>query len=205
MKRSKKIMMTTMLTGAVFALSACQTEPPEQAYNFSSAEKCYNEIPDGVWMDEWKPICDEGFETAKKSHEMEAPRYALSGSDGDDLCEEVHGDDQCYQMTDSSGNSWFVPFMAGYLIHSAFDSSSNKYKYGYSSSKPLYKTKSGGYTNSSFAYSTSRLNGVNRVSSNPTRYTTSAPKTYTKAPTIRSTGGFGASSTSSRSTSSFGG
>lgn len=204
MKRSKKIMMTTMLTGAAFALSACQTEPPEKAYNFSSPDACYNQIPEGTWMDEWKPVCDEAFENAKTAHEVEAPRYALSGSDGDDLCEEVHGDDQCYQMTDSSGNSWFVPFMAGYLISSAFDSSSNKYKYGYASSKPLYKTSSGGFTNSSFAYSTSRLNTSSRVSSNPTRYTTSTPKTYTSAPAIRSTGGFGASSTSSRS-GSFGG
>lgn len=194
-------MMTTMLTGAVFALSACQTEP-EQAYNFSNVEKCYSEIPDGVWMKEWKPICDESYKNAKTSHELEAPRYAQAGSDGDDLCEEVHGDDQCYKMTDSSGNSWFVPFMAGYLIHSAFDSRTNKYAYGSSSAKPLYKTSTGGYTNSTFAYNTSRLNSASRVSSNPTRYSTpSTPKTYTSAPTIRSSGGFGASSTSSRSAS----
>lgn len=214
MKRSAKIMTTTVLTGAVFALSACQEEQ-NQAMNFSGAAQCYQQRPSDVGFSDWRQICDDAEENATEAHEAEAPRYALSGSDGDDLCEEVHGDDQCYRISDNSGNSWFVPFMAGYVVSSMMDNSGSRY-YGYSNSRPLYRTSSGGYTNSNFKYTTSRLNSTTAVRTNPTSYRApTKPKTYSAVPaaskmtstSIRSTGGFGASSTrsvSSRS-SSFGG
>lgn len=203
MKRSNKILMTTMLTGAVFALSACQTEQ-NQAMNFSGAAQCYAERPDDVGFSEWADICDQAEENATEAHEAEAPRYAASGDDGDDLCEEVHGDNQCYQMTDSDGNSWFVPLMAGYFISSMINNNGNR-TYGYSDSRPLYRTTSGGYTNGTFSYNTNRMNGVQPVRGNPTSYTApSTPRTYSNTAAVRSSGGFGSSSTAGRSTS-FGG
>lgn len=230
MKMSKKIMLTTVLTGSIFMLSGCLEESPKfENMSFSSTDSCIRGKPSDVKNDiesseEWDMMCNTSYKEAVEAHEKEAPRY--TGDDAKKLCEEQHGDGKCYSPADiaqtgttsdetpssvageaaattaSSSGNWFMPFMAGWMVSSLLDSGTRTYQS--SLARPLYNASGGGYYNSN-GYRYNNLNSTRTSRTSATTYTRTTPTTYNSR-TVRSTGGFGASRTSSYSSSrSYGG
>ena len=88
---------------AAVCLSACGEEKQE-ATIYTSANECINENPDAVEQ------CTTAYEEAVKEAERTAPKY---NSQQD--CEYDFGVDRCRTHSSGSG-SFFIPFMAGYMI-----------------------------------------------------------------------------------------
>lgn len=201
MKRSTLIMTTAILAGTIF-LAGCEDSKKPEALSFKSMEQCMYQRPLDQNELDWEKICEDAMEAAQKEHERTAPRYAPSGSDGDDLCEQEHGDDACYERKDADGNSFWTPFLAGYVVSSMLNNNGQRI-YHYSKSQPMYYSKgdrkmytaSGGYAATTFGRSS-----VSRSAVSPVR---STPKLTTPV-SIKSTGGFGRSATAARG-GSFGG
>lgn len=201
MKRSTLVMTTALLSGAVF-LSACNDDRND-TINFQTVSQCMQQRPAGEDFDSWEDICENAIENAKAQHERTAPRYAPTGSDGDDLCEEYHGDDQCYKVTDNNGNSFWMPFLMGYVVSSALDSSGKRY-YTPSKSQPLYySSKQKSYMTSTGSFTTAKAYGRSTVSSRALTPPKTTPKISTPT-SVKSSGGFGASRSVSGGRSSFG-
>lgn len=201
MKRSTLTMTTAILAGAVF-LAGCKDSKEPEALSFKTMEQCMYQRPLEKNEAEWKVICDRAMLAAQKEHERTAPRYAPSGSDGDDLCEEEHGDDACYERKDENGNSFWTPFLAGYVVSSMLDNAGHR-NYSYSKTQPMYYSKSdrkmytasGGYAATTFGRSSVSRNAISPVRSTPK---------ITTPVSIKSSGGFGRSATAARG-GSFGG
>jgi uncharacterized protein YgiB involved in biofilm formation len=88
---------------AAICLTACGEEQQE-ANIYTSANDCISHNPDAVEQ------CNTAYEEAVQEAERTAPRY---NSQQD--CEYDFGVDRC-RTHSSSGGSFFIPFMAGYMI-----------------------------------------------------------------------------------------
>lgn len=114
-KRSRSINLHAMRKGfavkplalgiASVFLSACGSEK-EQATIYNNIDDCATQNP------EFTAECKTAFEQAQKEAERTGPRYN-STSD----CEYDFGYNQCRQVN-SGGSSFFMPFMAGYMLSS---------------------------------------------------------------------------------------
>lgn len=182
MKRTRHIALGLMLGTAGMVLSGCEDDPDVAAKNFESVDAC---VADGSYGYQ---ACRDAFSQAKAEHEAYGPRY-----EDKVLCEEEFGPGQCTSSS-SGGSSFFMPFMAGYLVSEVIDELGDAAKKK-SYSKPVYRSKDGDWLGSGGV--------VLRPSSSgfavPKSTITSAPKSapvFTKT-TVRSTGGFGASGRSS--------
>lgn len=88
---------------AAVCLTACGEEK-QDATIYTSANDCINDNPDAITQ------CTTAYEEALKEAERTAPRY---NSQQD--CEYDFGVDRC-RTHSSGGGSFFIPFMAGYMI-----------------------------------------------------------------------------------------
>lgn len=198
MKRTttSRVIACLVLGTSAFALSGCQSNNSD-AVLFDSDLDCQTSdtLPEGMTPAQ----CEEQKVAAKAEYLETAPRY-----DALDVCEEQHGVGNCEvdPAITSSGGSSFMPFMAGYMISNVLNNNSSSY-----ASRPLVPTSSGKFSTTDNRARVSSLNGNLKVA-NKTLLAKPAA-TLGKPPmtraTIRSTGGFGKSSTSSFSRSSFGG
>lgn len=197
MKKRSKFVALTLLGTSALALAACE-EDRVQASVFQSEAACIAESmkPDADFD---KDDCEDAFEEAERLHARTAPRYESLA-----LCEAEHGPGQCGGDTtiinNNGGGSSFMPFMIGYMMAGGFDSSSKSRHY--SSTQPVYKTKSGMYA-SATGTRFSSLNTTSLVSKSAVKAkpaTTIGKPPMTKA-TVTSRGGFGASRTASTSSS----
>lgn len=100
MKHSITFKMAVLGAG-VLTVGACG-ESKEEVLTYQSVEAC---IAAGV-QDE--PTCRAEFGKAKAVHEEVAPRYQTSSN-----CYADYGRDRCYR---SSTGSYWLPFMAGYML-----------------------------------------------------------------------------------------
>ena len=127
-KRSKNIDLNRMRKGfiakplalgvASIMLSACGSER-EDAVIYTSLEDCTQDYPDDVER------CEAADKTAVDEAMRTSPRFS---SEYD--CEHEFGPNQCQYVNNSSG-SFFLPFMAGYMVSSLL--SPSRYY-----SQPLY-------------------------------------------------------------------
>lgn len=122
MKRSRRLVVTTLMAGAGVSMSACgpdaappsaqwnappavQTDLGERvaAYTYSNLQACKdaNELPDQA--------CEEGAQAAIRDQEK-APRFAEQAS-----CEEVYGQGQCVPRN-QGGGGFFTPLLTGFVI-----------------------------------------------------------------------------------------
>jgi len=111
-KRSKSINLTSMrksfsvkplaLGVAAIFLSACGDK--QEAAVFTSVNDCTNANP------EFAAQCKTAYEDALQEAERTGPKY---NSQRD--CESEFGSNQCTTVRSSSG-SFFMPFMAGYML-----------------------------------------------------------------------------------------
>lgn len=113
MKRSRHITLVSVLSMGV-ALAACSEQ---------QAQNPNNPLPDNDTLYSDLNACkrvysEEDCKTyelyAHTEHEKTAPRYA--GASAAQTCEQQHGVGKCTEKRDSQGNSFFMPFMMGYLM-----------------------------------------------------------------------------------------
>lgn len=129
------------IAASSLALAGCAGEPPGEVM-FTSAEQCIE-----AGMDQ--QVCLAGYQDAMQAHWQNAPRF-----DGLAACEAEYGAGQCGEApaaVTSGGGSFFVPFLAGYMMSSALNNLSDygAYRrqrelngYGYGTS-PIYRNRSG--------------------------------------------------------------
>ena len=132
MKRTKHINLNSMRKGfnvkplalgvASVILSGCGGEK-EDATIYTSLEDCKQDFPDAVER------CEAAYQTAVDEAMRTSPRFS---SEYD--CEHEFGPNQCQYVNNSSG-SFFMPFMAGYMVSSLL--SPSRYY-----SQPLYTSYS---------------------------------------------------------------
>lgn len=120
MKRSKHITLVSVLSVGV-ALAACSEQ---------QAQNPNNPLPDNDTLYSDLNACkrvysEEDCKTyelyAQTEHEKTAPRYA--GASAAQTCEQQHGVGKCTEKKDSQGNSFFMPFMMGWLMGGGANSS----------------------------------------------------------------------------------
>ena len=112
-KRSKKIDLNRMRKGflpkplalgiATVFLSAC-ADDRQDATVYQTPQDCVDDNP------QFAQECQSAYEEALAEAQRTGPKY---GSQRD--CEYEFGSNQCRYVETSSG-SWFMPFMAGYML-----------------------------------------------------------------------------------------
>lgn len=126
MKKSTKLTLTIMAATSGLSLSAC-SDNTQEAKQYSSLEECKS---GSDFTDEQ---CEESYQAAQKLHEQNSPRYASRG-----LCEGEFVVGQCEQRVNNNGQSFWSPFLAGYLVSNII---SDRGSYRYAS--PYYAGSGG--------------------------------------------------------------
>ena len=129
MKRSKRVVLTTLAAAGVVAVQGCGgnsdwgDEPGVDTMPFASVAECAasGTIPAAT--------CQAAYADALGNHEQAAPRFATQP-----LCEEEFGQGQCQPRVAGNSNYW-VPilggFMVGQMVGGDFDIDGRKrYRYG---------------------------------------------------------------------------
>ena len=133
MKRSRSIELALM--GAVpLLLAACDQprEPARPALLYQSLQQCISEGKVSV------DVCRTTYEQALEAQERLAPHYGSLAE-----CAQQFGYDQCRSVVQSSGDHWFMPALAGFLIGRALDTNRGPgYVYGWNG-RPIYRTRGG--------------------------------------------------------------
>lgn len=119
MKRSRKLVLTTLMAAGGVSLTACGDSPaeavidqgkPTDAYAYQSLQECLdkNEVPDSA--------CETAQKNAKDDENAEA-RYADSKT-----CEDVYGPGQCVPRSSVNGQgSFWGPLVAGFVVGRMLD------------------------------------------------------------------------------------
>lgn len=199
MKRNRLTRPATIgLIGlTAFTLAACQEEVLEVPM-ISSASECTTSIP-GATPEECKAAIDQ----AHAEHQATAPRY-----DAVAVCEEQHGAGNCVADNSSGGGSIFMPILMGYMMGSLMSKLGGGAAAGAANARsvPMYPGAGGGLQTADGSTKVASGSGTAKVGPQAFK---AQPTTLGKAPmssaTVRSTGGFGNSTTSGGRTSSGGG
>lgn len=120
MKRSRKLVLTTLMAAGGVSLTACGDNPADnvridqgpstEAYTYTSVQACKdeNKVPDDA--------CDAAEKKSKDDQNAEA-RYADSKT-----CEDVYGAGQCVPRSSASGGgSIWGPLVAGFVVGRMMD------------------------------------------------------------------------------------
>ncbi|MBZ7927769.1 DUF1190 domain-containing protein [Ensifer adhaerens] len=154
--RTPPVLALGTIAVSSLALASCGGKLPVEDVMFSSVDQCVQ-----AGMDE--QVCRAGYQDAMRVHLAGAPRFDRLAA-----CEAEYGWAQCTQAraADGSGSagSFFIPFMAGYLLSTGIEKIDDYYKYrrkeeeqegsgagsgsgsgggGHYGSSPIYKTRSG--------------------------------------------------------------
>jgi uncharacterized protein YgiB involved in biofilm formation len=209
-KRSRQIAMTTVMCGASVSLMACDGQdaartaqwqaPPAQveqgqavkAFAYPTLQACFDA------KDMSQDQCREAALAAIKDNEKAAPRYAEQGS-----CEQVYGAGQCVPRSNQGGGSFFTPLLTGFVVGQMLNG-------GFRGTGLYHDQRDGGYYTGyggklGTDYRTGRTQiGVNGIDP-PAAIKASPPKIQTRT-SVLSRGGFGGRmSSSSYSSSHWGG
>jgi uncharacterized protein YgiB involved in biofilm formation len=121
MKRSRSLVLTSMMAGGGLALQACDNAPPAtqwadppaatagaqtDAQAFTTVEECR---ASGLTAAQ----CDTAYREALADNEANAPRFAEQQS-----CEEQYGAGQCVPR---GNGSFFTPLLTGFIIGQALN------------------------------------------------------------------------------------
>lgn len=139
--RHRPLLVLGTIATSSLALSGCAGEPPGEVL-FTNAQQC---IEAGMSQE----VCQAGYQDAVQAHIEGAPRF-----DGLAACEAEYGVDQCTVApagATGGGGSFFMPFLAGYVMSSAIGNLTDysNYRrqrqaegYGYGST-PIYRNRAG--------------------------------------------------------------
>lgn len=103
-------------------LAACSSDR-QDAVVYNNADDCAQDNP------EQRQACETAYQQALAEAERTGPKYSTQSD-----CESEFGSNQCRYVNNSSG-SFFMPFMAGYMVSNLL--SPNRYMY-----QPLFSSYS---------------------------------------------------------------
>jgi uncharacterized protein YgiB involved in biofilm formation len=179
MKRSKRVVLTTLTIAGVAAVQGCGSGdwgdgPAVEAFPYNSVTECTRA---GVLP---ASECESAYSEAVASHEQTAPRFESRA-----LCEEQFGAAQCQPRQTSQGGVW-MPMLTGFMIGRMFDSQ-NRMGYRHAG---LYRSRRDDrwYTGGGAALRSG--GGGWQAGASSFDRPTSAPPIHTRS-SIASRGGFG--------------
>lgn len=195
MKRSRSIVLTSLMAGAGVSISACDNatqwgdgqsarQAQSQAVAYRSLEECKS---GGTPADQ----CEAAYTQAKADNDANAPRFNERQS-----CEARYGVDQCVPRAQAGGGNVFVPLLAGFMISRALNGGGFG---GGMFGAPVYRDRGGGFIGGGSyggyggAYGRSYSGGQPRVGygggyQSPSVY---APSRVQSRSAVISRGGFG--------------
>jgi len=188
MKRSKNMVLTTLVAAVGVTLTACDNSTPQlpqwgdgshgkpvAAVSYTSVADC--KAKGRIPADE----CQAAYLQAQKANDANAPRFENRGS-----CEQRFGIDQCVPRNGLNG-SFFTPLLTGFIVGQALNNFGGGYR-----GAPLYRDRDGGYYGGAgvpiFRDSTSGRTSIGTEAFNSTA---SAPARVQSRSAIISRGGFG--------------
>ena len=132
MRRSKSLVLTSLMATSGLSLSACDAGPPtDSAWLNSPPAAASPRAIDGQQYPSLQAChdadrvadveCDRAFARA----EAEAPRYADRQT-----CEANYGVDQCVPRSQAGGGSVFMPLLTGFMVGQALNSFGSHGYYG---------------------------------------------------------------------------
>ncbi|MEO8114878.1 MAG: DUF1190 domain-containing protein [Phenylobacterium sp.] len=122
MKRSRRLVMTTLMATASVSLTACgdgggqhgatvtiDQGPPVDAYTYTSVQACRDagQVPDEA--------CERAETAAASDQDRNGPRF-----DEQRTCEDVYGQGQCVPRGQGGGGVW-GPLLAGFVVGRMMD------------------------------------------------------------------------------------
>ncbi|MGV2124855.1 DUF1190 domain-containing protein [Agrobacterium vitis] len=148
--RRPPILALGTIAASSMLLSGCGEDAPTER-TFTSVDQCISQGMD-------REVCQTAYQDAVKAHMANAPRF-----DGMAACEAEYGAKQCVQQTASNtdgtngSGSFFMPFMAGYLLSSTINNIGDYNRYRRESTQgssygggsfggggtPIYRNRSG--------------------------------------------------------------
>lgn len=178
MKRSRTIMLTSLMAGAGVSLTACDgNDPggkPVDALSYTSVAACK---ADGQMTPE---ACDKAYADAQKANEANAPRFDQRQS-----CEEQYGVDQCVPR---NNGSFFTPLLTGFIVGQALNNLGGG---GYRGA-PMYRDRYGSYYGGGgVPFGRNYVNGRTRIGSDAFNPAVRAPTRVQSRSAVISRGGFG--------------
>ncbi|TXC70635.1 DUF1190 domain-containing protein [Sphingomonas ginsenosidivorax] len=176
MKRSRSIVLTTLIAGSGVSLSACDGDvggKPVDALSYRTVAECRQAgtIPAAQ--------CDTAFAQAQKANDQNAPRFGDRAS-----CEAQFGEAQCQLR---NNGSFFTPLLTGFIVGQMLNGGG-----GYRGA-PMYRDRNGNYFGGaggmlSRNYTTGRTQ-IGSDAFNPAAR--SAPARVQSRSSVISRGGFG--------------
>ncbi|MDB5683956.1 MAG: hypothetical protein JWM38_1717 [Sphingomonas bacterium] len=175
MKRSRTIVLTTLMAGTGVSLTACDGDAvgkPVDALSYTSVAECRaaGALPPAD--------CDAAYAQAQKANAENAPRY------GDrQTCEEQYGVAQCVPR---NNGSFFTPLLTGFIVGQALNNIG-----GYRGA-PMYRDRDGNYYGGAGGrISRDYVSGRSRVGSEAFNPAARAPTRIQSRSAVISRGGFG--------------
>lgn len=124
-----KIVNITALAVLIAAgLSGCVDDNDGFSSGSSTSDAPFTTVQECVDNGNSQDVCQRAYDQASTAYQS-APHYATQ-----DDCYAKYGPNGCQQYHDSNGNSWFMPFMIGYMLGN-----------NHSTYVPVYRSYSGGY------------------------------------------------------------
>lgn len=137
MKRSRSLVLTSLMAGAGVSISACDQSAAQwgdpgagaqQAVAYRSLQECK------AAGDATPEQCETAYTQAQAANAANAPRF-----NDRQTCEQRYGVDQCVPRAQTGGGSVFVPLLAGFLVGRALNGGG-----GYLGA-PVYRDRYGGF------------------------------------------------------------
>lgn len=175
MKRSRSIVLTTLMAGTGVSLTACDADggKPVDAVSYTSVAECRaaGAIPASE--------CDTAYAQAQKANEANAPKF------GDrQTCEEQYGVSQCVPR---NNGSFFTPLLTGFIVGQALSNIGGGYR-----GAPMYRDRYGDYYGGAGArINRDYLTGRTRIGSDAFNPAARAPTRVQSRSAVISRGGFG--------------
>lgn len=187
MKRSKSVVLTTMLAGA--SLAGCDGGAaqgpqwgdgngggkPVEAVSYTSVEEC--RVRGAIPADQ----CQAAFDQAQKANAANAPRFNDRQS-----CEERFGVSQCVPRSEAGGGgSFFTPLLTGFIVGQMLNGGGFR-------GAPMYQDRNGAFFGGAGnRISRDYVSGRTRIGSDAFNPAARAPVRVQSRSSIISRGGFG--------------
>ena len=174
MKRSRTIVLTTLMAGTGISLTACDGDGGQQvdAKSYTSVAECRS--AGAVPADQ----CAAAFAQAQNANAENAPRFGDRRT-----CEEQYGVAQCVPR---NNGGFFTPLLTGFIVGQALNSMG-----GYRGA-PMYRDRNGDYFGGAGArISRDYVTGRTRVGSDAFNPAARAPTRIQSRSSVISRGGFG--------------
>ena len=178
MKRSRSIVLTSLMAGTGFSLSACDVDTTGKqvdAVSYTSVAECRaaGTVPAAV--------CETAYTQAAAADAKTAPRF-----EDRQTCEERYGVAQCVPRNENNG-SFFTPLLTGFIVGQALSNVGGGYR-----GAPMYRDREGQYYGGAGGMvSRDYVTGRTRVGSEAFNPAARAPTRVQSRSSVISRGGFG--------------